>query len=125
MNGIDDTPVDEPHDRFFREVFSRVENARELLLATLPPGIVGLLDFGSFAVENTSMIGEKLDEHRSDLLIRTALSGAPVYIYILVEHKSYADRWSLFQLMRYMFRIWEMERANGGCLLTFRRTSCR
>ena len=103
-------PGNKPHDKFFREVFFQEDYARELLLATLPPGISGLLDFRKIVVENTSMI-ERGVEKKSDLLIRTKLGGYPALIYILVEHKSYADRWSVFQLLKYMVRIWERERA--------------
>jgi len=102
-------PANQPHDKFFRQVFSQADYARDLLLATLPQEIVGLLDFRKILVENTSMI-ERGRENRSDLLIRTTLQGSPAVIYILVEHKSYADRWSVFQLLKYMVRIWERER---------------
>jgi predicted transposase/invertase (TIGR01784 family) len=103
-------PVDTPHDKFFREVFSQADSVRELLLATLPSDISGLLDLRKIIVENTSMIDSRQSEQRSDLLIRTKLGGSPALIYILVEHKSYADRWSVFQLLKYMVRIWERER---------------
>jgi hypothetical protein len=32
------------------------------------------------------------------------------YIYVLVEHKSYADRWVSLQLLRYMAEIWRNHR---------------
>ena len=102
--------VDKPHDKFFREVFSQEDKARDFLLATLPQGIVELLDLQTIVVENTSLLDEKLDEKKSDLLIRTNMGGSPALIYILVEHKFYADRWSVFQLLNYMVRIWERER---------------
>jgi len=106
----DNSSVYKPHDRFFREVFSREDNARDLLMATLPPGISGLLDLRKIVVENTSMIDSVRSEQLSDLLIRTKLGGSPAIAYILVEHKSYADRWSVFQLLKYMVRIGERER---------------
>jgi len=102
--------VYKPHDKFFREVFSQEEYARDLLLATLPQGIVDLLDLQAIIVENTSMIDGVHSEQRSDLLIRTSMGSSPALVYILVEHKSYADRWSVFQLLKYMVRIWERER---------------
>ena len=95
------------HDIFFRAVFTKEDNARDLLLSVLPQGILGMLDLESVTVDNTSFIDRKLSERHSDLLIRTSLRGAPVLIYILVEHKSYPDRWTLFQLLKYMVRIWE------------------
>jgi predicted transposase/invertase (TIGR01784 family) len=101
--------ANQPHDKFFREVFSQADYARDLLLATLPQRIAGLLDFRKIIVENTSMI-ERGEEKKSDLLIRTNLGDSPALVYVLVEHKSYADRWSVFQLLKYMVRIWERER---------------
>jgi predicted transposase/invertase (TIGR01784 family) len=102
--------VDKPHDKFFREVFSLQDNVRDLLVATLPESIVGLLDLRRIVVENTSMIDSTYSERLSDLLVRASLRGSLALIYILVEHKSYADRWSVFQLLKYMVRIWERER---------------
>ena len=103
-----------PHDIFFRAVFTKEDNARDLLLSVLPQGILGMLDIESVGVDNTSFIDRKLSERHSDLLIRTSLRGAPVLIYILVEHKSYPDRWTVFQLLKYMVRIWERERSQHG-----------
>ena len=113
----DNSSVYKPHDRFFREVFSREDNARDLLMATLPQEIVGRLDLRKIIVENTSMI-EKGQENMSDLLIRTNLGNSSALVYILVEHKSYANRWSVFQLLKYMVRIWERERIRQGSVKT-------
>ncbi|MFP4163270.1 MAG: Rpn family recombination-promoting nuclease/putative transposase [Chitinispirillaceae bacterium] len=35
------------------------------------------------------------------------ISGKQCYIYLLFEHKSYSDRFSGFQLLRNMVKIWE------------------
>ena len=103
-----------PHDNFFRAVFAKEDNARDLLLSVLPQGILVLLDLQSIKVEDTTLIDNKLSERHSDLLIRTSRRGAPILIYILVEHKSYPDRWTVFQLLKYMVRIWERERSQHG-----------
>jgi len=42
------------------------------------------------------ILGSGLEEKRENLLL-----------YLLIEHKSYPDRMALFQLLRYMVRIWE------------------
>ena len=31
----------------------------------------------------------------------------PTYIYILFEHKSKSDRFTVFQLLKYMIKIWD------------------
>ena len=56
---VDKPSVDKPHDKFFREVFSQEDNARDLLLTTLPQRISGLLDLRKIIVENTSMIDSR------------------------------------------------------------------
>ena len=106
--------LQKPHDKFFRAVFTQEDNARDLLQNALPGEIRGLLDLRLIKVEHTSVIDSNLSERQSDLLIRTRMRGPPALIYILVEHKSYPDRWTLFQLLKYMLRIWEKERALHG-----------
>ena len=101
----------QPHDKFFRAVFTQKDNARDLLLSALPEGILGMLDLESIELVEASFVDRKLASHQSDILIRTSLRASPLLIYILVEHKSYPDRWTLFQLLKYMVRIWEKELA--------------
>jgi len=36
------------------------------------------------------------------------LNGAPFFLYLLFEHKSYLDRMVAFQILKYMVRIWEL-----------------
>jgi hypothetical protein len=38
--------------------------------------------------------------------------------YVLVEHKSYPDRWTMLLLLRYMVRIWDKEIAQNKELKT-------
>ena len=39
-------------------------------------------------------------------------AGGDVYVYVLIEHKSQPERDTVFQLLRYMVRIWERQRAS-------------
>lgn len=50
---------------------------------------------------------EREREHPSDILYKIKLTGKQCYIYLLFEHKSYSDRFSGFQLLRNMVKIWE------------------
>ncbi len=103
-----------PHDSFFRYVFSQAYNARDLVLNSLPDRIIKVLDLESIEVFGESFVDRKLATHQSDILIRTKLCKSPVLIYILVEHKSYPYRWTVFQLLKYMVRIWEKALAQNS-----------
>ena len=96
-----------PLDSFFHSVFSHKDNAHDLVLSCLPDRIVRMLDLESIEVSRESFVDRKLASYQSDILIQTHLRRSPLLIYILVEHKSYPYRWTVFQLLKYMVRIWE------------------
>jgi predicted transposase/invertase (TIGR01784 family) len=99
----------QPHDRFFRAVFSELDSIRDLLRNSLSPRIVQMLDLDSIELTDDTFIDKKLSLYQSDILIRTRIRSSPVLIYILVDHKSYPDRWAVLQLLVYMVQIWEKE----------------
>jgi len=105
--------IHQPHDRFFRSVFSDPDNVRDLLRNSLPPRVLQLLDLESIELSEESFIDERLSLYQSDILIRARTRASPVLIYILVDHKSYPDKWTVFQLLVYMVRIWERERSKN------------
>ena len=103
-----------PHDRFFKETFSRIEVARDLLANYLPPEVVAILDLDSLEAQADSFIDADLQEQFADLLYRVTLKdGNEAYIYVLLEHKSYPDLSTPFQLLRYEVRIWDRDWRNG------------
>jgi predicted transposase/invertase (TIGR01784 family) len=101
--------IHQPHDRFFRSVFSETDNVRDLLRNSLPPRVFQLLDLKSIELSGDSFIDERLSLYQSDILIRARMRASPVLIYILVDHKSYPDKCTVFQMLVYMVRIWERE----------------
>jgi predicted transposase/invertase (TIGR01784 family) len=107
-----------PHDRFFKELFSRQEAAQDFLQNYLPLDIANLLDLASLTISKDSFIDPELQEHFSDLLYRVALhSGSETYIYLLFEHKSYPEPFIALQLLRYMVRIWDQSLKQRQALL--------
>jgi predicted transposase/invertase (TIGR01784 family) len=101
----------QPHDRFFRAVFSDLDSVRDLLRNSLPPQIIQMLDLDSIELTDDTFIDERLSLYQSDILIRARTRSSPVLIYVLVDHKSYPDKWAVLQLLVYMVRIWEKELA--------------
>ena len=62
--------------------------------------------------DDTSFVDEELREHQTDLLFRAKVAGRTCYFYIVFEHKSGTARFAVFQLLRYVVRIWERCRAD-------------
>ena len=91
--------ISKPHDKFFKDIFSRPEVAQDFCRHYLPREIVELLDLSTLTQAKDSFVDEELRESFSDLLFRVKLkTGREVYIYILFEHKSYPDPVVLFQV---------------------------
>ena len=103
-----------PHDRFFKEVISREDVARDFVLHYLPADIVDFLDVDSLEIRKDTFVDKDLMEHFSDLLYAVNLkSKGPAYVYLLFEHKSFSDPLTSLHLMRYMVRIWEQALKQG------------
>ncbi|MDQ7785776.1 MAG: Rpn family recombination-promoting nuclease/putative transposase [Desulfomonilaceae bacterium] len=97
-----------PHDRFFKEVFSRPDVAEDFLFHFLPHNVSCLLRPGTFLLSKDSFVDANLKEYFSDLLYQVDFKdGEQGFVYILFEHKSYPAPDIAFQLLRYMTRIWE------------------
>lgn len=129
-----------PYDTFFRQAFSDPETSRELALNLLPRQYEPILRTGRITVEKGSLVDEALQTHPTDLLIRveapgtageagaeggksgrgtgrwaaTPTSPRSLLIYVLVEHKSYVDRWVTLQMLRYVLVIAQRERNKAG-----------
>lgn len=105
-----------PHDRFFKETFTRIEVARDFFANYLPRPVVDVLDLESLTLQSGSFIDSDLQEQFADLLYQVDLhADVPgpgedsAYLYLLLEHKSYPDPNTPFQLLRYLVRIWERD----------------
>ncbi len=100
--------ITNPHDKFFKEIFSYPEVAQDFLLHYLPANIRDQLNPNTIVLTKESYIDHTLREQFSDLLYLVQLnSGQDLYTYVLFEHKSYPEPLVAFQLLRYMVQIWE------------------
>jgi predicted transposase/invertase (TIGR01784 family) len=107
-----------PHDGFFKELFSRPEVAADFLANYLPPEIVAPLDLGSLELMKDSFVDDALRNHLSDLLYQVKLkSGGSAYVCLLFEHKSEPYDWVAWQVLRYKVRAWELELRQGATKL--------
>ncbi len=98
------TELRNPHDKFFKEALTQPEAARDFL----PAEVAALLDLTELHLVKDSFVDETLQEHLADLLYEVRLlDGRDAYVYVLFEHKSYADPLVAFQVLRYMVRVWD------------------
>lgn len=100
---------DKPHDRFFKQTFSRTDITSDFLQAYLPETIRAKLDLSSLRRETDSYTDEQLSEHFADLIFSATFDGQPVQVTLLLEHKSYPVKHPHFQLNRCMLNVWERQ----------------
>lgn len=101
--------ITNPHDKFFKAMFSRIDVARDFLLRNLPQEVSQLIIPDSIALTKDSYISHALREQFSDLLYTATLkSGQPCYFYLLFEHKSHPEPLIAFHLLRYWCRFGKM-----------------
>jgi predicted transposase/invertase (TIGR01784 family) len=102
------TELSNPHDRFFKEVWSRKDISHDFLRCYLPKEGVALLDLKSLALVKGSFVDPPLRENHSDRLYRLRLkTGEPVLAHVLLEHKRQAKRATPLQLLGYIVPIWQ------------------
>lgn len=114
MSEQNQPPLHAPPDKFFKEVFSRVEVARGFFQAYLPSNLVAAIEWKSLKPEPGAFIDERLLTHTSDLLFSAQIGAAPVLLYFLFEHQSRPDRAMPFRLLGYMVHIWEQWRKQAA-----------
>ena len=106
--------VENIHDKFFWDVYGRSDNATGFLKDFLPLTIVKMLDFDFIEVSKKSFLSEEYKAHYSDIVIETRFKDNPdehVFVYFLLEHKSYIPMRAPLQLLRYMVEQWyELEK---------------
>ena len=105
------TQIVHPHALFFEKVFSRKDVSVDFFQNYLPESIVNRLDLSTIHLEKQSFISNELKASQSDLLFRVKTKeGKSLFIYFLFEHKSFLDRWVMFQLLGYIVKICELQR---------------
>lgn len=97
-----------PHDKFFKELFSHKDEAGDFFAHYLPEDILKHLDLTEIEIVKESFIEKELKEYFSDILYKVSLLDSPAYLYMLFEHKSWPDRLTALQVLEYMVKIWRL-----------------
>jgi predicted transposase/invertase (TIGR01784 family) len=99
--------LNNPHDKFFKDNWSKPEVAIDFINHQLPQAVSSCLNKNSLTLEKDSFIDAELSEHFSDMLYSLNFNnGLPCQLYLLFEHKSYPDRFTRLQCLNYMVKIW-------------------
>jgi len=99
-----------PHDKFFRQMFSKKEVAAEFLENYLPENLLNIIDTKSLEISKDSFVDSDYTEYFSDIVYNVKIKEENAYIYCLFEHKSYPQKDTAFQLLKYLVKLWELHR---------------
>jgi len=95
-----------PHDRYFKAVFSDKHNVEGLLQGALPE-IYNNIDLQTLQIDNNSYIKKELQTEFSDIVYSCKYGEKKIKIALLFEHKSTEDINVEMQMLHYIISIWE------------------
>ena len=114
---------DSPHDALFYGAFSMPKHAASALKTILTKALCRRIRWDKLRKTPDTFVNPKLTKRYSDVLYEVEIDDEDAFIYILYEHKSTSERWTLLQLLDYMVRIWQDylrkrdEDSRGSCRL--------
>ncbi|MCC6725286.1 MAG: Rpn family recombination-promoting nuclease/putative transposase [Saprospiraceae bacterium] len=102
--------INNVEDKLFKETFSRLEYARELLLRCAPPDLIDSLQLDTLELTNASFVDNELAEHFADLVFNCQTNGnKSAKVSFLMEHKSYLPPNPPFQILNYQINGWRQQ----------------
>jgi predicted transposase/invertase (TIGR01784 family) len=102
--------LNNPHDKFFKETFSRLEVAQSFIKEVFPPDLLERLNLSALKRINDSFTDSELEEYLADIVYQTEYAGQKTLVTLLFEHKSYVQKYPHLQLLQYILNVWKEER---------------
>jgi predicted transposase/invertase (TIGR01784 family) len=102
--------LNNPHDKFFKETFSRLEVAQSFIEEVFPPDLLERLNLSALKRINDSFTDAELEEYLADIVYQTEYAGQKTLVTLLFEHKSYVQKYPHLQLLQYILNVWKEER---------------
>ena len=95
------------HDGYFRETFQVKRIAKAALKKVLPKATLQYLDFEGLTVEERKKSDDVFKELTADVIYKVPVREAQEHVnfFVLMEHKSFQDYQTIFQLWGYVYRI--------------------
>ncbi|MDR1964764.1 MAG: Rpn family recombination-promoting nuclease/putative transposase [Planctomycetaceae bacterium] len=97
------------HDAFCKNKLQNVRKARKFLKYLFKPEVLEQLDLKRLQIEPESYVDENLKRYYTDVLYRIPLknSNESIVVFVLIELKTDNSRWTIFQMLLYIVRIWK------------------
>ena len=95
------------HDGYFQETFKAKRFAKAFLKKTLPKKTIDCLELDGLTIEGRHVGDDMFHETIADTIYRIPISGTDEYVnfFVVIEHKSYQDYLTIFQLWGYVYGI--------------------
>ncbi|MDR0337445.1 MAG: Rpn family recombination-promoting nuclease/putative transposase, partial [Planctomycetaceae bacterium] len=99
------------HDAFCKYKLCNLRKARKFLKHVLKPEVLKLVDLSKLRIDPETYVDEELKRLYADVLYRIPLknSDETLVVFILIELKTQNDQWTIFQIVKYVVRIWDRE----------------
>jgi predicted transposase/invertase (TIGR01784 family) len=96
--------INNPHDKFVKDLLSDKEMAVSFLESYLPAHVLEIIDLATLEFTTTNFITPEFQEYFSDIIfkVKSKKGKTAYYVSILIEHKSYPDKLTLFQIGAYL-----------------------
>ena len=95
------------HDHRYRLLFARPQMIEALVREFVPEPWVERLDFSTLERVNASYVSDSLKRSEGDMVWKLRRrDGTPVYVYLLVEFQSRADRFMAVRIMGYVAALY-------------------
>lgn len=109
--------ISNPYDKFLKGICASGRLAMAFY-EVLPKELADQIDFSTYELLDNSYVPENLEFSFSDALLLFPFKNSQekVVIALLLEHKSYADKMTLFQIGQYLMNFWARDFANNGSL---------
>ena len=111
--------INNPHDKFVKEVLDRKENAVDFFKSVLPPDTKRHIDFTTLTQEKDTFINEQLHDRYSDIIYSCSYAEEKAKLVLLFDHKSFVPTFPHIQLLSYITGIWnrQMKQSIGPQLI--------
>ena len=92
------------HDGFFTNTFQMKRLAKGFLRIALPGDLRECLDLDGLTIESTHLIDDVFTDRYADVIYRVPVKDTEHHIdfFVILEHKSFNDFWTIFQLWQYV-----------------------
>jgi hypothetical protein len=99
------------HSAFFELTFEMLMLAQAFLRCVLPAKLLARLDIEALTIEPKKLFDVLFKETRADVIYRVPIRDSAMHIdfFIILEHKSFDDFWTIFQVFCYVARLCERE----------------